>query len=230
MADQPKSEMFMQFVTKDGDALLAECAADKDKDDDWMKDFNPEDAQNYSDFFEVAKFEFGVAIKPEDTSKSDAQTHKPQQHGGNTKKDAQHAKAKDAWQSWRSANSDSDVDNLKYPFEVDKFQFERVIDRASVELFTACCTSQTFKSAVFVKRVSTGGTRPGRAFLRIDFDEVMVTSLNWDDGDMLNETCEFICRGFKFKYRRQAADGSFLETVSADWYYKRDPLGKKGGR
>lgn len=225
MADHPKSEMFMQFVTKDGDALLAECASEKDKDDDWMRDFNPEDAQNYSDFFEVMKFEFGVSVKSEDTSKSDIAQHSSGTTG--TKENAQNAKAKDAWQSWRAADSDSDVDNLKYPFQVDKFQFERLIDRASVELFTACCTSQTFKSAVLVKRVASGGSKPGRAFLRVDFSDVMVTSLNWDDGDMLNETCEFICRGFKFKYRRQAADGTLLEPVSAEWAYNANPLGKK---
>ena len=33
MADQPKSEMFMQFRDMDDNPLLAECAAEKDKDD-----------------------------------------------------------------------------------------------------------------------------------------------------------------------------------------------------
>jgi len=112
-----------------------------------------------------------------------------------------------------------------------------VIDSASVTLFEACCGSQTFKSAVFVKRLATGGSNPGqgygnpgRAFLRIDFEDVMVTSLNWDDGDMLSESCEFICRGFKFQYRRQQADGRLLEPVSAEWHYKVNALGRKNGK
>jgi type VI protein secretion system component Hcp len=239
MADQPKSEMFMKFVKKDdwkgGGPVWAECAAVKDDDDDWMKDFTPSpDVDTYSDFFEVTKFEFGVDVKPEDTSKSGPQTQKllsavPGKNHAQGHAQGQGGKAKDAWQSWRSATSDSDLDNLKYPFEVDKFQFERLIDSASMTLFEACCGSQTFKNVIFVKRVSMGGDKPGRAFLRIDFDKVMVTSLNWDDGDMLNETCEFICRGFRIQYRRQQADGTLLEPISVEWHYQRDALGHKKG-
>ncbi|MBV8915100.1 MAG: type VI secretion system tube protein Hcp [Acetobacteraceae bacterium] len=249
MSDQqPKSEMFMKFVKKDswqgGGPVWAECAADKrpDNDDDWMTDFNPQPYDDFSDFFEITKFEFGVDVKPEDTSKTGPQTQRPltqgmQGHGAlGGKAGVQHASSGDAWQSWRSANSDSDVDNLKYPFDVDKFQFERIIDRGSLTLFEACCGSQTFKSAAFVKRVWTGSladyydNKPGKSFIRIDFQDVMVTSINWDDGDMLNETCEFICRGFKLQYRRQRADGTLLEPVSAEWHYKTDALGKKNGK
>jgi type VI protein secretion system component Hcp len=238
MVDQPKSEMFMKFVKKDdwqgGGPVWAECASLKDKDDDWMDDFTPEDVDSYSDFFEVTKFEFGVTVKPEDTSKAGPQTQPAHglgaRPGGHNAKGAQNSKSKDAWQSWRSANTDSDIDNLKYPFEVDKFQFERLIDAASIVLFEACCGSQTFKSAVFVKRLASGGDKPGKTFLRIDFEDVLVTSLNWDDGDMLNESCEFICRGFKFQYRRQDADGALLEPVSAEWHYKVNALGRKNGK
>src|SRR3954454_14885308 len=213
MPDQPKSEMFMQFVTKKGEALLAECAASKDKEDKWMSDFTPQTYDTYSDFFEVTKFDFGVSVKSQDASKKQTQTQSLHSTPIAGKQHGQHAKSSDAWQSWRAANTDADVDNLKYPFEVDEFGFDRLIDRASVELFAACCTSQTFKSAAFVKRVLTGSGKPGKTFLRIDFKDVLVTSLSWDDGDLLNESCKFICRGFKIQYRRQNAAGDLLEPV-----------------
>jgi len=71
-----------------------------------------------------------------------------------------------------------------------------------------------------------GAGKPAQAFLRIDFYEVLVTHLDWDDGDLLNESCTFICRkGFKIQYRRQSADGSLLEPVSIEWTADLDALG-----
>src|SRR6478735_5959001 len=98
MADQTKSEMFMQFVDKDGNALLAECAATKDKDDKWMTEFTPQEVDTYSDFFEVTKFSFGISVKSQDTSKTQTQTQ--HMHGPIAgKQQGQNAKSSDAWQS-----------------------------------------------------------------------------------------------------------------------------------
>src|SRR5947209_4716159 len=134
MADQPKSEMFMQFRDMDDNPLLAECAAEKDKDDKMMKDFTPEDVDNYSDFFEITKFDFGVKVNSADKSKGDGQAsnvtalprgqHTPalqQQPQKGQKGDKK--QGGDEWRSWRSATTDQDVDNLKYPFEVTNFKF-----------------------------------------------------------------------------------------------------------
>jgi type VI protein secretion system component Hcp len=115
-----------------------------------------------------------------------------------------------AFARWRSATQ-QDYKSIYYPLEFDRFSFDRIIDCASPIFFQSCCTSQTFDSAALVKRVSPGDeggvSRPAVGFLRIDFTKVLVTGINWDDGDMVKERCEFICQGMKITYRRQTAGG-----------------------
>ena len=86
-----------------------------------------------------------------------------------------------------------------------------------------------------VKRVSTGlpsvtlpnmPPMPPVGFLKIKFSDVLIIGLDWDDGDMINETCKFICRGFDLFYRRQNDDGSLDNTTySASWKWDRNAQG-----
>ena len=226
--DQPKADMVMQFVRKDGGGpVLAECALETDPDDKFLTGFTPQTYDTYSDFFEITKFEFGVEVKDEDASKKKDKggTHKDPK--GKDGKDS--SKGKGAFLSWRAA-TDSDVKTIQYPLEPDKFSFERQIDSASIVFFEACCKSQTFEKATLVKRVQTTPDKPAQGFLQMIFYQVMITGLNWDDGEMLNETCEFICRGFEVFYRLQNFDGSLGEKIPAHWDSTGNALPKRTGR
>ncbi len=214
MPDQPKAEIFMQFVQRGGaGAVLAECAADKNDDDDFMEKFNPASYDEYSDFFEVQKFQFAVQVKDEDTTKKD--TQEANKSASPVKKTEKLAAG--AFASWRSATK-TQINSLQYPFQPGQFSFTRVIDRASPIFAQACCNSESFESATLVKRVAVGGNEIPMSFLQIKFDDVLIVGLDWDDGDLTSETCKFICRGFEVQYRKQAFDGTLEEVTSqASW-------------
>ncbi len=255
MADQSKADMVMKFIQKGGTPVSAECALDKDPNDPFMKDFHPAPYQDYSDFFEIQSFDFGMEVKDDDTAvgalTKNSQGQGPPSKGGTP------AKAKGGFVSWRSAKTD-ELKNLDYPIEFDTFSFKRLIDAASPIFFEACCGTKTFDSATLVKRVSigmlggggnflnaqvnlgplhlsltgsSGINRPPQGFLRIDFTNVLIIGIDWDDGDVLNETCKFICQGFKLQYRQQNDDGSLKTAVApAEWDYKKDARRTNGAR
>src|SRR5438270_10687433 len=147
MADQPGSEMFMQFVTsvngRPGSPLCAECAAEKDKKDPLMLDFNPAPVDSYSDFFEITKFDFGVKVESTDKSKdpksgANVVDYRPagrastppysQQAQGQQGQKKQHS---DKWYDWRAADDHGQLKEQLYRFEPKEFSFDRIIDRAS---------------------------------------------------------------------------------------------------
>jgi type VI protein secretion system component Hcp len=234
--DQNKTDLVMRFVLE-GQPVWAECVLDVWKHDDLMKDFKSADYDSYSNFFEIKTFDFSIALKEDDEStnvigqqaKTPASTAKPAAGAGG------------AFTHWRSATN-SEYKKIHYPLEFDKFSFSRVIDSASPVFFQSCCKSQTFDRAVLVKRMSqgsndgSGATRPTVGYLRIDFTEVLITGIDWDDGDMVEEKCEFICRGMTLTYRKQKDDGTVDASsgkVPAVWPnpHKDRSLGiRTGGR
>ncbi len=254
MADQGKADMVMKFMQKGGNPVSAECALDKDPNDPFMKDFHPASYQDYSDFFEISSFDFGVEVKDDDTAVG-AMSKNAQSGQGAPAKAAAPSKVKGGFVSWRSATNEQ-LKDLDYPIEFDTFSFKRLIDAASPIFFQACCGTTTFASATLVKRVSigmlggggnflnaqvkvgplnlsltgsSGINRPPQGFLRIDFTNVLIIGIDWDDGDVLNETCKFICQGFKLQYRQQNDDGSLKTAVApAEWDYKKDARRTKG--
>ncbi len=86
------------------------------------------------------------------------------------------------------------------------------------------CFITSFQKAILVKRIARDALTRPEGFLRIEFMDVLITSLNWDDGDMTTEKCEFICRDFYLQYRQQNADGSWSSTASASWNFETDAL------
>jgi type VI protein secretion system component Hcp len=197
MAEQNKTDLVMQFVLK-GNPVWAECALDVWKGDTLMKDFKPADYDNYSSFFEIKDFDIKLALKDRDEPDSPSAVAKSGATG--------------PYPRWRSA-SDREYKNIPYPLEVDAFSFTRVIDSASPIFFENCCRSITFDSAVLVKRLSQGSGSgdaqlPSAGYMRIDFKEVLITSIGWDDGDMVEEKCACLCRGMTITYRKQNDDGT----------------------
>ena len=207
---KPGNKIELTFAITEGTDITAECALDKatKPDDDLMKGFIPQTYDSYSNFFEITKFEFGLKLHEDDGAVGGMS-----QSAKVTTKPVTDKKLTGEFVRWRSV-PDEKLDKIKYPVEFETFSFSRMIDGASPIFFQRCCNSQSFASAALVKRVQTKVNERPRGFLRIDFENVLVIGVDWDDGDVLSETCKFICRKFTLKYCKQNADGSLDPPVS----------------
>jgi type VI protein secretion system component Hcp len=183
----------MKFVL-DGQAVAAECSLSVATGDPLMRDFTA------GHFFEASNFEMGMSLKGDDES--------------NRRPGAQQTPSVGQFARWRSATQD-EYKNVPFRLEFDRFCFRRLIDSASPIFFEACGKSRTFDSAVLVKRIASGDMAVG--YLRLDFTQVLIIGVAWDDGDVVAEQCDFICQGLTVAYRQQQADGGFGATMSARW-------------
>lgn len=224
MPDEHKSDMIMRFADKDGQDIDAECAlAVSPSDKDFMKGFTAATYDDYSNFFQISKFSFGFDVKDEAQSKQGVGDAKGLK---NATQNAFSARVQGEFASWRSA-TEADAKNISFQLEFETFQFERLIDSASPIFFQNCCDSVSFKEAVLVKRLSRGGDVASmneersipEGFIRMEFKDVLITGLSWDDGAMTTEKCEFICRDFTLKYRPQLMSGAWGPISEAHWNY-----------
>lgn len=217
--DQDKTDLMMQFVLK-GKPVSAECSLDVHSNDKMMGEFAKHTSyRNHSNFFEVSNFQMGLNLTEDDQSNSAVGPH-AHLHGKPAHAHPANTRIAGRFARWRSATPDEGRDIL-YPLEVDKFSFDRLIDAASPIFFASCCDSTTFDKAVLVKRISqgqVGGTpRPSVGYLRLVFTDVLITSINWDDGEMVKEQCEFVCQKLEIRYRQQAFEGSVGAPMFASW-------------
>ena len=204
--DQNKTDLVMKFTLTPGNDVPAECALGVAPGDALMTDFQAADYQNYSNYFEVIDFDMKVGLNPDDDSHKTSMVTPHTTHAAHLAKNT----STDAWGRWRSATAEQ-ARKIAYPFKFESASFERIIDRASPVFFQSCCTSQTFDSAVLVKRLSQGEL-PGSnqvsvGYLRIDFGKVLITDINWEDGDLVKEKCDFTCQSFKLTYLKQSNAG-----------------------
>lgn len=239
--DESSTDLIMRFVMKGGQDVLAECALDKAEDDDLMDKFEPSDYDTYSNFFEITDFDFGIEVDPEERSQNAlSQTQRPmmtsgggiggtsrlpQQQGGQNGRGPRIKQ--DEWSRWRSVPGDEYKKIAKkYQVDAQKMSFSRVIDRASPLFFESCCNSKPFDKAVIVKRVSRGMVN-GKSllpisYLKIEFGDVLITGVDWTDGDLVKEKIEFICRKIDIILRQQGDDGSVTKKgqQTAKWERK----------
>jgi type VI protein secretion system component Hcp len=224
LVDQAKTDLVMLFRLDNG-PVLAECALEVAPGDPLMPDFAKNTGYDrYSNFFEVTSFSMSLRLKEEDKSANVLGT--PQRTAGH---DAHQPKARGTQEfaRWRSA-SQSEYKDIVYPLEFGACNFSRVIDSASPIFFEGCCTSRTFDKAVLVKRIAVGDPddptstdRPSLGYLRLEFTDVLITGVNWTDGDLVTEQCDFICRGLTVQYRQQSFPGNLGATFPAVWPHDR---------
>ena len=217
--DQNKTDLVMQFVLR-GKPVSAECGLNVHSNDKLMGEFAKHTSyRNHSNFFEVSNFQMGLNLTEDDQSHSASASH-AQLHGKHVNGHSANARTAGRFARWRSATPEEGRDIL-YPLEVDKFSFDRLIDAASPIFFASCCDSKTFDRAILVKRISQGhrgGTaRPAVGYLRLKFTDVLITSINWDDGEMVKEQCEFVCAKLEIEYRKQEFEGSVGAPMPASW-------------
>jgi type VI protein secretion system component Hcp len=165
-------------------------------------------------FFEIDEFDFGLALNDFENA-------------GSGNPDPAIASGKFA--SWRDSRKDvSTLKDIHFPVEMQEFSFTRLIDRASPVIFHNCANSVGYASASVVKRKPTGQAVAVQGFLRLDFKDVLITSIKFVGGDLQKETCSFICRGLNLQYRSQNADGSLSASEFANWDQKMALRGQGG--
>jgi type VI protein secretion system component Hcp len=225
MSDKPTYDIVMLFQDQDGKPVYAESALGVSSDDRFMDGFKSADYDQYSNFFEVKTFNFKLSVKPDDKEVGALSSHgsagQPVSFPGRT------PAAQDAFSRWRSA-SEKDYKNIAFPILFDEFTFTRIIDGASPIFFGSCLNQKDFKKAVLVRRVASG-LRGGKermavGFLRLEFEDIRLVSIDWDDGELVEETVTFICKDFKVKYRQQQADSGLLKSSESHWNQTRNGM------
>lgn len=249
--DDTKADILMLFLDENGQSIDGESTLQSAPGDTFMAGFEPtSDADDYSNFFEVKNFSFSVKTQPKEdnvgaNSKTLPKTSAAHGTGASTGGMAMNnaalmaaisgkaATAPDPFERWRSL-TDSQTKTVKFPVSFDSFQFDRVIDAASTIFFYYCANQKRFQKAILVKRQLTklAGVRVGIGtsnadmqsvgFLRFTFDNPMITSLNWDDGDMVTEKCTMVCDNMKVEYRQQNADGTLKGDTLPPAQWNRD--------
>lgn len=102
--------------------------------------------------------------------------------------------------------------------DIQPVGFSRLVDMASMTLFTALIASQTLDSVTIVKRKAAGTRNGGEIYLRLDFNKVLLTELKWkEDEEFIVETGSFIYRELDIQYRPQKADGLLGAVIPSSW-------------
>lgn len=208
---EKQGDVLMKFVQTNGEGVKAEGTATIKKDDRLLFDFWP------GKFFEIEEFSFGLNVEDSEAgAKTLTLPGAPRPPGAPAPVEQAMPAVKFA--AWRDAKKNtSQIDQITYPVVLEPFSFTRLVDKASPVFFHNCTNSISFASATLVKRKTTGATLALQTFVRIDFTDVLITSLDWDDGHIIKEKCKFISRGVKVQYKRQASDGSLGAPSSAEW-------------
>jgi type VI protein secretion system component Hcp len=113
---------------------------------------------------------------------------------------------------------------------VKEISFTRSVDASSASFLQNIAIGKGYRSASLIKRKATGGQAAakddkealaGDVYLRIDFDYVLITEVEWDDDDdEVTEDCKFICRKISIQYRPQLPDGTLGAVIPGVWEWK----------
>ena len=110
--------------------------------------------------------------------------------------------------------------------DMREVSYTRIMDSASPLLFKALTDCTTLKTITVVKRKAAGATVSGLGYLRLDFEDVLLTQLDWKDSEhIMVESGTFIYRKLTIKYLSQKADGSLIPGSSATWKMKAQRTG-----
>lgn len=215
MADDLGNELLMQMIDMNGSAIEAESQTEVNDDTDKLLA-----GFINGTFFTVDDFAFGLNIDDQDPTsdaaniggKAGVLSTSPTRQAGSQVKFGN-------WKRWKKG----DLEKIPpFPVRMDEFAVTRAFDRASPVLFQSCARSTSFKSAVLVKRKIIGKAML-KTFLRMEFKDVLVTHVGWDDAEVIKETMRFVFRGVTLQYRQQSHDGSLLKAAgSVSWNYKAD--------
>ena len=204
MAD--KVDILMKIVDEHG-PVIGESQSVLTRGDDFVKGFET------GMFFDISDFDFDVSVRGDDGGgESDDDDEKPVVPPKKKKKKS------GGFGQWLAGPHDG------YPVDMQPFQFTKELDQTSPLLFYFCSNSISLKSVTMVHRKAGGQKAVGQGYwgyLRIDFTDVLLTSVSWDVADAIaTEKVKFICREIKVQYRSQNPDGSMAEPIGVEWKFK----------
>ncbi len=220
MADKDNIDVLMTFIDSNSKGVAAEGTSKWDQDDtDMMKDFAD------GSFFEVDDFTFGVGLGgSEDSSGAEAGGSSSSDNPGRNQLHSRDGHGNPATThkggKGRSSNRFAkyiESGAIDFKPEVQEITITKQLDISSIRFLQSCLTYGKFQKAVLVKRKFTGVTNYYEAFLRLEFQEPLITGIEWDEGEIIKEKLKFVCRGIVAAYRQQNQDGSLKGARSASW-------------
>ncbi len=206
---EDRNDMLMKFVRSNGQALDAECQAARNPSDDLIRDFAD------GKYFEVEDFGFGAGLDDDDVPKEYAPPP-----AAETGKDPPKYAPKPFKLKYARFMKAGAKGSRGYPVDIEAIEFTRLMDQGSTLFFQDLCALKTFESATLLKRRAVGSGGGLQTYLRMDFTDVLMIGLDWDEGETVKEKYKFICRGVDVQYRPQASDGSLGAPVPGGWPQK----------
>ena len=102
---------------------------------------------------------------------------------------------------------------------VSSFNIMKKSDKASPELFMACCNGKHFDKATVQMRKATGDAQG--VFLKYTFTDVMIESVQWSGSsggdDTPTESVSLAFAKVEIEYQQQDAKGAVGKPVRASW-------------
>jgi type VI protein secretion system component Hcp len=196
----------LMMMKVNGEAIAGEGTSKFDDKDKWLTGFEA------GKFFEIEDFDLGIDVRDKDSTAASHTTTPPPSTG------KQQVEKTGQFSTW--IQSDASFDKTLYPIEMNPFSLTKQIDLASPVLFKNCFQKTQFDSASLVVRKAQGGlagNNPsgyGLPFVRINFVEVLLISIDYDCSEVIKEKIKFVTRQVEIKYRAQKPDGSGGKDLS----------------
>lgn len=108
---------------------------------------------------------------------------------------------------------------------ISSFNVMKRTDRASPNLFLACCGGEVYPTMTVTLRKTAGtADKPHEDYIIYEFSNVMVESIQWSGSsggdDTPTESVSFAFSKVLIKYKPQKVDGSLEAAVPAGWDIK----------
>ncbi len=225
MADTNSSDVLMMFKPQGKVALEGEGTTAFDPNDSLMTNFLPKR------FCEVEDFSFGAGIEDSDSSGAeeevdtagalDNELHSREPKGGakTGKASKQKQKVRKFKRFVEQGPPAAGQGTLGYDVNLDEVTVNRQMDRMSMQLLQLCLNQTPLDLIVLVKRKFTGNQAFHEAYLRLEFTQPLITSVEWEHGEVMKEKVKFVCRGIKAAYKPQTASGTLGNAIPANFKY-----------
>jgi type VI secretion system secreted protein Hcp len=106
--------------------------------------------------------------------------------------------------------------NKTFVGDLSEITITKRMDVSSPALLTYCLNREQFKSATLVKRKATGANEL-QSYFKIEFNQLMITSFDWADDDVVKETFKFVCRQAIVTYAVEDNSGALYTQPTAKW-------------
>jgi type VI protein secretion system component Hcp len=214
MASEEMNDLFMYMLDNKSKRLDGESSLQVASKDTYMTEFSSADYDTYANFFDVTEFGFNLEMAEDDS-------HDSSGTGGMPFSDWYQQKdpVKTFADKARQSNSS------RYDVQKISGNISKIVDSVSPVFFQNCCARLPFKKGILVKRAFTArkvsdGDSQAEAFLRIIMEDIMITSVAWDDGDVVSEKLQFTCKSMEIRYKQQKDEGKLVgdnEIVKWKW-------------